>query len=143
MNFRKATDSDLNFIKAMLKQENLPYEDCQHHLDNFLVLQEIDKIIGVGGIELYNKFALVRSIAVLKEYRGQGIGLSIFSKVKQYAMENGVEEIYLLTETAEAYFSKLGFVTISRDIVPKPIKQTKQFSSLCPSSAAVMQCIFR
>ncbi len=143
MNFRKATNSDLTSIQLILNSEGLPHEDCQGHLDNFLVLEEENTIIGVGGIELYGKFALIRSIAVLKEYRGKGIGLSIFSSIKQYAIDNGVTEMYLLTETAEDYFKKLSFSTISRDLTPEPIKQTKQFSSLCPSSAVVMQCILQ
>ena len=109
-------------------------------LSNFLLLEDDNKIIGIGGVELYGKIALLRSITILKEYRGKSLGISIFSKIKKYAMEHEVGEIYLLTETAEDFFGKLGFIPVSRDIVPLLIKQTKQFSALCPSSAVVMKC---
>lgn len=37
MKFRKAHHNDLKQIETMLKKENLPYEDCAYHLNNFVI----------------------------------------------------------------------------------------------------------
>jgi amino-acid N-acetyltransferase len=140
MKFRKALDSDLKLIEIMLKESKLPYEDCKYHLNNFVIKEDDGEIVGIGGAELYDDIALLRSITVLEKYRGKGIGNSIFFKIREYVKEHGVETVYLLTETAEKYFMTLGFTVISREVVPQEIRETEQFSSLCPLSAAVMKC---
>jgi amino-acid N-acetyltransferase len=140
MKFRKALYSDLKLIEVMLKESKLPYEDCKYHLNNFVVIEDDGEIVGIGGAELYDDIALLRSITVLEKHRGKGIGNSIFFKIREYLKEHGVKTIYLLTETAEKYFITLGFTGIIREVVPQEIRETEQFSSLCPSSATVMKC---
>ena len=46
--------------------------------------------------------------------------------------------MFLLTTTAESYFGKRGYSTTSREAVPEAIRNTKEFASVCPSSAVVM-----
>jgi amino-acid N-acetyltransferase len=55
-----------------------------------------------------------------------------------YAHLQGIKELYLLTNTAEGFFSKIGFNKVERDNVPDSIRATKEFQSLCPSTAACM-----
>lgn len=139
MKYRKALQSDLARIESILKDSKLPYDDCKSHIHNFVVLEKDEIIIGIGGCELYNEVALLRSIAVVEEYRGKGLGNAIFLRIKDYIKAQRVKTIYLLTETAEAYFKGLGFAIVDRNKVPDEIKQTQQFSSLCPASATVMK----
>lgn len=47
--------------------------------------------------------------------------------------------LYLLTDTAEAFFERLGYTRVARETVPLGIQQTEEFSSLCPDDAAVMK----
>ncbi len=138
MGFRKAQDSDLAAIEALLNVSGLPFEDCHKHLSQFLVYDEASKILGVGGAEIYDEVALLRSIAVHSEHRGLGLARSIFLGLKTELLKQGVQDLYLLTDSAELYFKHLGFAQIERDKVPQEIKQTEQFSTLCPSSASVM-----
>lgn len=138
MGFRKAQDSDLAAIEALLSVSGLPFEDCHKHLSQFLVYDEASKILGVGGAEIYNEVALLRSIAIDSEHRGLGLARAIFLGLKSCLQQQGVQDLYLLTDSAELYFKYLGFAQITRDKVPQEIKQTDQFSSLCPSSAQVM-----
>lgn len=139
MKFRTASNNDLAQIIDILKHVNLPYDDCQYHLDSFMVIEKSEEIIGVGGLELYKETALLRSVAIVDKFQGHSIGDRLCSKLINQATKLGITEIYLLTETAEAYFKNRGFVTIRREEAPEPIKQTRQFSGLCPSSATVMK----
>ena len=54
------------------------------------------------------------------------------------AEAKGFAALYLLTTTAESYFPSFGFSRVSRDVVPDAVKATEEFTSACPSSAAVM-----
>jgi len=139
MKFRFALNNDLDSIESILEQSNLPHSDCQFHLDNFIVSESKGKIVGVGGFELYEAKALLRSVAVINEFRGQQIGDTLCSKLINRARSLGVEEMYLLTETAEKYFKNKGFQTLNREYTPDIIKQTRQFSGLCPSTATLMK----
>lgn len=139
LKLRPATNKDLSVIETLLTQFDLPSADCHQHLTNFIVAEQGSQFAGVGGLELYQECALLRSIAVAREFRGQSYGNTLFLKLKEIARNNNVRELYLLTETAEDYFAALGFNLVQRDEVPAAIQQTEQFSSLCPDSATVMK----
>lgn len=138
MAFSKAEMKDLNEIERLLKESDLPYEDCQKHLSNFIVCWDENKIIAMGGTEVYGRVALIRSIVVQLEYRGKDLAKAIFLHLQASAQQQGVSSLYLLTNSAEDYFKILGFSPVLRSEVPLAIQNTAQFSSLCPDSATVM-----
>jgi len=141
MQVRCALGADLLQIASLLKRSGLASSDYPEHLDDFVVVTVLDKIIGTGGLEIYGDVALVRSIAVLDEYRGRDIGGVIYRELQAKAVYKRVKALYLLTETAADYFKARHFSVIDRDLAPQKIQQTKQFSSLCPASATVMRHI--
>jgi amino-acid N-acetyltransferase len=55
------------------------------------------------------------------------------------ARERGVEQVFLLTETAPVFFGRLGFSDVDRAAVPDTIRATVEFASACPASARVMR----
>jgi mannose-6-phosphate isomerase-like protein (cupin superfamily) len=57
---------------------------------------------------------------------------------ESHARNLGVRRLYLLTTTAEAYFAKRGFERCAREAAPAAIRQTREFRSLCPDTAACM-----
>jgi len=138
MNCRKATTADLKVIRELLRSSKLPSDDCNEHIENFIVVEDKGKIIGTGGLELYGANGLVRSIAVTPEYRGNGIAREIYRQIEDRAYASGIRALYLLTESATGYFKKQGFVVRNRSGTPDSIRQTKQFRELCPSSATIM-----
>ena len=138
MEYRQATDADLAGIETLLKDNDLPFSDCGEHIDNFILKEEKNEIIGIGCIEIYGSHGLIRSIVVAREHRGNGIAKDILHIIKDKVFDSGVTGLYLLTETANEYFNKLGFKAVERSEVPESIKKTKQFNELCPSSAVVM-----
>ena len=138
MNLRSASITDLEGIKELLIVSNLPTDDITEYLDRFIVCEEEEKIIGVGGLEVHGKNALVRSISVMPKSQRKGIGKLIYKSIEHMACRLGVTTLYLLTETAEEYFELLGFAIMDRADVPKSIKNSKQFSFLCPSTAKLM-----
>ena len=57
----------------------------------------------------------------------------------QQARSENLQALYLLTNTAERFFTKLGFEQINRQAAPVTMQNTTEFSSLCPDSAICMR----
>jgi amino-acid N-acetyltransferase len=50
----------------------------------------------------------------------------------------GIEELYLLTTTADQYFPRFGFTRTTRSAVPDAVKASAEFQGACPDTAVVM-----
>lgn len=122
----------------LLQQHKLPVQDLDE--DKLLyLLKEGDKVIGTAGLEIFEDCAMLRSVSVIKEEQGKGYGKLINNEIEFYAKESGINCLFLLTTTAKDFFEKQGYCVIKREEAPEAIKQTAEFSSLCPSSAVVMK----
>jgi amino-acid N-acetyltransferase len=97
------------------------------------------RAVGVGGLEQYGTVGLVRSVAVRPERHGEGYGTSICDAVERRAASRGVETLYLLTTTAAAFFEQRGYEPVARSDAPEAIRETTQFTSLCPDAAACLR----
>jgi amino-acid N-acetyltransferase len=136
------TEKELESLKNFLKVNQLPADDLQ--IKNSLLLTYYnadDTLVGSGGLEFYEGKALLRSLAVSPELRGQQLGKQIVHDLLQQAREAGMNEVYLLTQTAFFFFQKLGFTEVQRDLVPAEIKASSEFSQVCPSTAQVMKLV--
>jgi amino-acid N-acetyltransferase len=122
----------------LLQQHGLPVSDIDD--DKLLyLLMDGDKIIGTAGLEIFEDCALLRSVSVKKEEQGKGYGKVINEQIEKYVKESGINCLYLLTTTAKDFFDKQGYCAIKREESPEVLKQTAEFTSLCPSSAVVMK----
>lgn len=140
MEIRRLTTPDLPRVKEILTGHKLPIDDLDAFcLEHFWVAEEKGELIGVAGIEIKGHIGFVRSLAIGEKHQGSGIGKRLYGVVEENAQKNDVLRLYLLTTTAASYFEKLGYEGITRDIAPIPIKNSSQFSALCPESATLMQ----
>jgi amino-acid N-acetyltransferase len=126
-------------IIELLKAEKLPVDDLPGNLDHFFVAVIDGEIIGAIGLELYPPFGLLRSMVVQREYRNQKIAAVLVETLEKHAIDVEISWVYLLTETASAYFDKRNYQQIERRDVPDEIKGSTEFSSVCPVSAIVMR----
>ena len=140
MNARIINDhSDLLDVIDLLKSSKLPYQDIQLK-DNIMIAYHDDNgdLIGSGGLEFYNSFALLRSVAVDESQRGKSFGKYIVKDLLDRAKSKSVKAVFLLTETAHDFFIQRGFVDTTRENGPAELKQSSEFKSLCPVSACCM-----
>ena len=130
----------VNFPAAVeqLKKNNLPIEDISETTDLF-VLMDDNKVSGTIAIEYSGAEGLLRSLSMSEEQRNNGLGIQLVNYIENYALENGVQNLYLLTTTAEKFFEKRAYEVIERNKVPLFIQKTSEFSSVCPSSAIIMK----
>ena len=126
-------------ITRLLDGCRLPSEDVEAHLADFLVVREDRQVVGVVGMELAGEVGLLRSLAVAGPYRGAGIGEALCLAALTRAGERGVKSVYLLTETAGEFFRrKLGFQDAERSKAPPGIRATREFTTLCASTATLL-----
>lgn len=107
-------------------------------MKNFFVAQKDGQLVGCAGIEIYDNIGLIRSVAVHPSSQGRGLGRMLVNTVQKFSVEKGLKKIYLLTETAEKFFSKQSYAVIPRDDADAKVKQSIEFTSLCPETAVCM-----
>ncbi|HKR10355.1 MAG TPA: arsenic resistance N-acetyltransferase ArsN2 [Gemmatimonadaceae bacterium] len=139
MRIRKAKKADLPAVEQLLSSSNLPLDGVRAHFADFIVAEDTDGIEGVVGLERYDSVALLRSAVVAPDHRGSGIGRRLVEQALERAEEDGVDELYLLTTTAEKYFPRFGFETTTRATVPDELKASAEFRGACPDTAVVMK----
>jgi amino-acid N-acetyltransferase len=129
---------DLPSLSVMLKENGLPtlgFEEC---LPNCLLARRGERAIGAVALELHGETALLRSLVVDARERGQGLGQRLTATIVERARVLQVKRVYLLTETASAFFARFGFREIERDAVAAPVARSVEFTTACPATAAVM-----
>jgi amino-acid N-acetyltransferase len=138
MKIEPAQPADEPAIRRLLQQAALPHEDFVPHLPHFLVARHGGAVVGAVGLEIHDGDALLRSLAVAPEWRGDGLGGALVRRIEDEAQRKGVRHFYLLTNTAERFFTQRWFRKIPRDEVPPAIAATAEFARLCPASAVCL-----
>ena len=139
LTFSPATAADTGEVRALLERCGLPQEDLgPAHLEHFVVCRAGDELVGCIGLELFGEVALLRSLAVTPQHRGRRVGRWLWDAVRHQARASGVRRLYLLTTTAQALFVRWGFQAVPRQEVPDVVRGTAEYTTLCPTTAAVM-----
>ncbi len=136
---RPAQASDLAVAKAWLSAEGLPVDDLTiDHMDSFIVATQAGKPVGMIGIEKFGNVGLLRSLVVDEAGRGAGLGGRLVAALESTARSVHIDELWLLTIDADPFFAQHGYVVAERDHAPEAIRNTAEFSTLCPGDAVLM-----
>ena len=136
---RPAQASDLPVAKAWLSAEGLPVDDLTiDHMDSFIVATQAGRPVGMIGIEKFIEVGLLRSLIVDTACRGAGLGARLIAALESTAHNEHIAELWLLTIDADPFFAQHGYVVVKRDHAPEAIRDTAEFSTLCPGDAVLM-----
>ena len=138
MKIRKATNRDLDAVERLLSANDLPVDGVKESFSSFVVAEDEGAIVGAVGLEKFGSVALLRSAVVSNDHRGSGVGRGLVEHILKYAEKDGIEELFLLTSTAEDYFPRFGFARTTRSAVPAAVKASAEFQGACPDTALVM-----
>lgn len=125
-------------LVELLEIERLPAEDIAAQKGRFWIVREGPVLVAGIGLEQYGDLGLLRSLVTAREFRNRGMAARLLNHLMEQARSFGIRELYLLTETAESWFSKKGFEKINRNGAPEGIKGSAEFSRVCPASAVLM-----
>jgi amino-acid N-acetyltransferase len=138
MRIRETTSGDLDAVESLLSANDLPLEGVRENFSSFVVAEDNGEIAGAIGLEKFGPVALLRSAVVSPEHRGSGIGRRLVQQILDRASNEGIEQLFLLTTTAEKYFPRFGFSSTTRSEVPASVKASAEFQGACPDTAVVM-----
>ena len=136
---RSAEVIDLQQIVGLLKVNGLPTVGIESCYANYVIAtDEKGTLLGVAGLEIYGRVALLRSVAVEVNSRRMGHARALVEAVLGTAKRSGVHTIYLLTETASDYFKHLGFDLVDRKDIDEAVMASLEFTE-CRSTAMAMR----
>ena len=135
-----AAPADHEAVLGLLEEAGLPSDGLADYWDTVLVARLAGRVVGCAAVEIYGDGALLRSVAVSADCRGEGVGVVLTEAALALAGEwgGGAQAVFLLTETASEFFRRFGFRTVSRDGVPSGVRNSLEFTTLCPSGARAM-----
>lgn len=140
---RSANQRDWDRIRQLLDRAGLPVADLgPDRLGDFLVAErsesESREALGTIGLQQFDRTGLLRSLVVTESNRGAGLGQRLVRALEANARCAGVTDLWLLTIDAEKYFEDLGYSVMSRERAPETIRNTAEFTRLCPGEAYLM-----
>jgi amino-acid N-acetyltransferase len=134
----RALDSDRAAVEDLLTANGLPLDGLEIALPTAIVARDEGRVVGCAAVEAYGSVGLLRSVVVAPDLRGTGLGRRLVETAEELAAERGIAELYLLTETAEAWFPRLGYRPAARASVPAELTVSPEFTTACPESALVL-----
>lgn len=113
---RQAEPGDVNaldeFIKPFVEQKKLiprTFDEMQELVRHGFLAESGGSLIGFAALEIYSsKLGEIRSLAVLDEWRGRGVGKKLVAACVGRAHERGVLEVMAIT-SSEDFFRSCGF----------------------------------
>ena len=108
------------------------------HMEHFFYSGQPSAPSGIVGLEFCGADVLLRSLVVAPDSRAAGLGSALVEHAESYARARGAGSMFLLTTTAEGFFSRRGYAPAQRESAPTAIRATGEFAELCPASSAFM-----
>jgi predicted GNAT family N-acyltransferase len=97
------------FIIEQKIPESEEWDDADENSSHVLAFSEKRDVVGTGRLEPTGKIA---RLAVLGEYRGQGVGSAMLIRLVEEARQRGFEQVYLHAQMhALNFYKKFGFVS--------------------------------
>ena len=127
MKLVKAQLSDIPAMQALVVSEvkegvilNRTEDEVANNIRSYVLAKEGSTIVGYAALHVHSKrLAEIRSLIVNSEYRGQNIGQKIVNFTLEEAKVLGVEEDVLVLTYLPAFFEKLGFKEIHKEVIPE------------------------
>lgn len=132
-----ATEADLPAVRALLDAASLPTGDLPG-ADRVLVLRSGDRVLGCVAVEAHGDAGLLRSLALLPEARGHGLGRRLVAAAEALARTDQLGSLVLLTTTAAPFFQSLGYAVMDRADAPPSVRQSSEFRGSCCASATCL-----
>ena len=96
-----AHEGDLPAVCRLLETQHLPVDDVDEHLATMVVARDGTTLVGAAAVELYADGALLRSVVVEADVRGQGLGHRLTDAALSIAKDRGSHTVCLLTTGGE------------------------------------------
>lgn len=100
-------------FKVFVDEQKVPVEEEQDSYDSTAVHFGAfydNKIIGTGRVAVIDEQGKIGRLAVLKQYRGLGVGMRLMNTIVDYCNKLGLREVYLGAQLqAIPFYERAGF----------------------------------
>lgn len=123
---------------SWLSAAGLATADLDEGAPTFLASPDAKGAVAFAGLTGHGPDRLLRSVVVDPAYRGSGVGRPLIAALEAFALDDGVARLWLLTDSASAFFEAVGYRRCDRAEAPEAVSASSQFRGLCSSSAVLM-----
>ena len=105
------------------QEEMLPraLSEIYENIRDYFVVEEGDRIIACGALHVsWADLAEIKSLAVVEDKQGQGLGEAIVKMCLDEARDLGISTVFCLTYKPE-FFKKCGFQSIDKSELPRKV----------------------
>ena len=100
------------FVKEQGISEKLDFDANDHHAFHILAYDG-ERAIATGRLFIEDNHGHISRIAVLKEFRGKGIGRMIIENIEKLAVEKGLNSVYLHPhDYLKTFYVDLGYCEV-------------------------------
>ena len=124
-------------LRELLLQNGLPTAGVDASTGNYYIAKN-NELMGIVGAEYDGSSAILRSLAVKPQFKKSGVAKALISNALSILKANTVTDVYVITNTAEKYLDRFGFVKIDRSEVPAKVLNTSALGDACPASSTYM-----
>ncbi len=97
------------------------HEALAASIHSFIIAELENKIVGCGSLTILGKDLVeIRSLGMLEEYKGFGIGSKLVDGLIKQAKEKNMKKIMALTY-AVPFFTRNGFSVVEKEIFPEKV----------------------
>jgi HAD superfamily hydrolase (TIGR01450 family) len=136
---RPARAADVAAVAKLLSGSGLSAEGVEARVERTIVSEDDDgAVVATATTSILGRSALIRSVAVREDRRGRGVGLLTAAAAVRTAVASGAAVAALLTQTAAAFFERLGFVPVDRSDLPAEVVADPQAAEECRTAQAMV-----
>ena len=123
----KANLSDIPAMQALVADKvkdgtilNRSEDEVATNIRSYVLAKDGEKLVGYTALHIHSpRLAEIRSLIVDEAYRGQHIGKRMVEFTLEEAKALGVGEDVLVLTYLPAFFEKLGFKEIDKEVIPE------------------------
>ncbi|HEX5826868.1 MAG TPA: GNAT family N-acetyltransferase [Candidatus Limnocylindrales bacterium] len=140
MRFERAVPADVPAVEALLAAAGLPLDGAREAFALGVVGRGDDgRVLAAAAIERFGTAGLLRSVVVAPEERGTGAGRAVVAAAETLARDEGITDLYLLTETAVEWFPRLGYEVVDRAAAAAVVGESVEFTTVCRDTGVPMR----
>jgi amino-acid N-acetyltransferase len=123
----KAKLSDIPAMQSLVVSEvkdgiilNRTEDEVATNIRSYVLAKDGDRLVGYTALHIHSRrLAEIRSLIVDEAYRGQKVGQRMVEFTLKEARDLGVEEDVLVLTYLPAFFQKLNFKEINKEVIPE------------------------
>lgn len=127
-------DSDL---AAMLRSVDLPLP-AEGDRMTMLKAYLSGELVGCVGYGVYGDAAVLHSLVVISEAKGEGVGRALVQSVIERLRKTGARQVYLATTDTSRYFGYLGFAPVERSAIAPEVLASPELAPYGDGDATYM-----